>query len=150
MATIEERYKEKFSKSMQWYTEGQERFAGGMSHQGRFISPFPIFIERADGAFKYDMDDNELIDYVMGSGSLLMGHNPPEVVSAMREQLSHGTHLGGHTAHEVRYARAVQELMPSLERVRFTCSGTESTYLALRLARAYTGKKKILKFIKRI
>ena len=146
MATIEERYKEKFAKSMQWYEEGKERFAGGMTHQGRFVWPFPVYIEHADGAFKYDMDGNELIDYVMGSGSLLMGHNPPELTAALSEQLSRGTHLGGHNAHEVLYARAVQELMPSLERVRFTCSGTESTYLALRLARAYTGKKKVLKF----
>ena len=146
MATIEESYDEKFAGSKEWYEEGRSRFAGGMTHQGRFVSPFPIFIDHADGPFKYDVEGNRLIDYVMGHGSLLMGHNPPAVTAAVRAQLELGTHLGGHSTHEVRYARAVQNLMPSLERVRFTCSGTESTYLALRLARAHTGKRKILKF----
>ena len=146
MVTIEERYNERFGNSREWYEEGKSRFAGGMTHQGRFVSPFPIVVERADGPFKYDVDGNKIIDYMMGHGSLLMGHNPPAVTEAVKAQIDSGTHLGGHTTHEVRYARVVQELMPSLERVRFTCSGTESTYLALRLARAHTGKKKILKF----
>ena len=146
MTTIEERYSQRFAKSREWYEEGQARFADGMTHQGRFVSPFPIVIDRADGPFKYDVEGNRLIDYVMGHGSLLMGHNPPAVTEAVKVQMDSGTHLGGHTTHEVRYARAVQELMPSLERVRFTCSGTESTYLALRLARAHTGKNKIVKF----
>ena len=140
MATIEERYDEKFAGSKEWYAEGRSRFAGGMAHNGRFVSPFPIFYDHADGPFKYDVDGNRFIDYVMGNGSLFMGHNAPAVAAAVRAQLDSGTHLGGHTTHEVRYARAVQNLMPSLERVRFTSSGTESTYLALRLARAHTGK----------
>ncbi|MCH8109789.1 MAG: aminotransferase class III-fold pyridoxal phosphate-dependent enzyme, partial [Chloroflexi bacterium] len=96
--------------------------------------------------FKYDVDGNQIIDYVMGNGSLLMGHSPPEVTAAVSAQAGRGTHLGGATTHEVRYAEAVKKLIPSLERVRFTSSGTESTYLALRLARAHTGKTKILKF----
>lgn len=146
MVTIEERYNERFGNSREWYEEGKSRFAGGMTHQGRFVSPFPIVVERADGPFKYDVDGNKIIDYMMGHGSLLMGHNPPAVTEAVKAQIDSGTHLGGHTTHEIRYGRVVQELMPSLERVRFTCSGTESTYLALRLARAHTGKKKILKF----
>ena len=146
MATIEERYAQKFGKSLAWYERGQSLFAGGITHQTRFTSPFPAYIDYAEGPYKYDVDGNRLIDYVMGNGCLLMGHNPPEITEAVAAQAHRGTHLGGATTHEVRYAEAVKRLMPSLERVRFTCSGTESTYLALRLARAYTGKTKLVKF----
>ena len=146
MATIEERYVQKFSKSVDWHERGTDVFAGGVTHQTRFTSPFAVYIDHADGPFKYDVDDNQIIDYVMGNGSLLMGHNPSEVVAAVNAQASRGTHLGGATTHEIRYAEAVKDLMPNLERVRFTSSGTESTYLAIRLARAYTGKTKIVKF----
>ena len=146
MATIEERYRRMFGKSVEWYERGKTLFAGGITHQTRFTSPFPAYIERAEGAHKYDVDGNQIVDYVMGNGSLLLGHTPPAVVAAVQEQASRGTHAGGASTHEVRYAEAVKRLMPSMERVRFTASGTESTYLALRLARAFTGKTKIVKF----
>ena len=146
MATIEERYAQKFAKSVEWYERGKSLFAGGITHQTRFSSPFPTYFEHAEGPYKYDVDGNRIIDYVMGNGSLLMGHSPAKVVEAVNAQTSRGTHLGGATTHEVLYAEAVKNLMPSLERIRFTSSGTESTYLALRLARAYTGKTKIVKF----
>lgn len=145
MASIEERYRNKFAGSIPWHDEGKAVFAGGVTHQTRFVSPFAIYIDHATGALKYDVDGNEIIDYVMGSGSLLMGHSPPEITKAVAAQLSRGTHLGGASTHEIMYANAVKDLMPSIEQIRFTCSGTESTYLALRLARAYTGKSKILK-----
>ena len=146
MPTIEERFTEKFSGSTDWHRRGRELFAGGITHQTRFTSPFAVYIEHGQGPYKYDIDGNELIDYVMGNGSLMMGHSPPEVTAAVAAQAERGTHLGGATTHEIRYAEAVKQLMPNLERVRFTTSGTESTYLALRLARAYTGKTKIVKF----
>ena len=146
MATIEERYEQKFAKSVEWYERGKSLFAGGVTHQTRFSSPFPTYFEHAEGPYKYDVDGNQIIDYVMGNGSLLMGHSPTKVVDAVKAQTSRGTHLGGASTHEVLYAEAVKNLMPSLERIRFTSSGTESTYLALRLARAYTGKTKIVKF----
>jgi glutamate-1-semialdehyde 2,1-aminomutase len=146
MPTIEERFGEKFSSSADWHRRGRELFAGGITHQTRFTSPFAVYIEHGQGPFKYDIDGNELIDYVMGNGSLMMGHSPAEVTAAVTAQAERGTHLGGATTHEIRYAEAVKRLMPNLERVRFTTSGTESTYLALRLARAYTGKTKIVKF----
>ena len=146
MATIEERFREKFAASEDWHRRGRELFAGGITHQTRFTSPFAVYIEHGDGPFKFDVDGNELIDYVMGNGSLLMGHNPTVVTDAVAAQTTRGTHLGGATTHEIRYAEAVKHLMPNIERVRFTASGTESTYLALRLARAYTGKTKIVKF----
>ena len=146
MATIEERYVEKFARSKEWYERGKSLFAGGITHQTRFTSPFPAYIDHAEGPYKYDVDDNQIIDYVMGNGALIMGHSVPEVIAAVKEQAGKGTHLAGATTHEVRYAEAVKRLMPSLERVRFTSTGTESTLLAFRLARAYTGKTKIIKF----
>ena len=145
MATIAERYSEKYAKSAEWFRRGQDLFAGGMTHQTRFISPFAVMIDHAQGPYKYDVAGNELIDYVSGSGSLIMGHSPPEIVDKVAEALRHGTHMGGAHVHEIRYAEAVKNLMPSLERIRFTSSGTESTYLAIRLARAYSGKTKIVK-----
>ena len=146
MATIEERYVQKFARSKEWYERGKALFAGGITHQTRFTSPFPAYIDHAEGPFKYDVDDNQIIDYVMGNGALIMGHTPPEVVAAVKAQAGQGTHLAGATTFEVRYAEAVKRLMPSLERVRFTSTGTESTLLAFRLARAYTGKTKVIKF----
>ena len=146
MATVEERYAQKFVKSADWLEKGRPHLPGGISQHAGFRTPFPLFIERAEGPFKYDVDGNQIIDYLMGNGSLIMGHSPPEVVAAIKAQAQRGTILGGATTHEVEYARALKRLMPNLERVRFSNSGTESTYLALRLARAYTGKTKIIKF----
>ena len=84
MATIEERYNDMFGKSVAWYERGKSLFAGGITHQTRFTSPFPAYIEYAEGPFKYDVDDNQIIDYVMGNGSLLMGHSKPEIIEAIR------------------------------------------------------------------
>ena len=84
MATLEERYREKFGKSVEWHERGKSLFAGGVTHQTRFTSPFPAYIEHAEGPYKYDVDDNQIIDYVMGNGSLLMGHSPPELVNRTR------------------------------------------------------------------
>lgn len=83
MVTVEERYREKFAGSIPWHEDGKSVFAGGVTHQTRFVSPFAIYIDHASGPFKYDVDGNELIDYVMGSGSLLMGHSPPEITEAV-------------------------------------------------------------------
>ena len=102
MPTIEERFREKYAGSEDWHRRGKELFAGGVTHQTRFTSPFAVYIEHGEGPFKYDVDGNELIDYVMGNGCLMMGHNPPEVVEAVLAQSSRGTHLGGATTHEIR------------------------------------------------
>ena len=146
MVTVVERYERMFPKSVEWYEQGRTLFAGGVTHQTRFTLPFPIYIEYAEGSYKYDVDGNQILDFVMGNSSLIMGHSPPEVVAAIAAQSERGVLLSSATPYEVRWAEAVKRLMPSVERIRFTNSGTESTYLALRLARAYTGKTKIVKF----
>ena len=150
MTTIVERYHEKFARSLEWHQRGISLFPHAEA-PGKMGSSFPLAFDHALGPRKWDVDDNELIDYGMGSGSLIMGHSPPEVAEAIAAQAARGTIVGGSpmsgpTTHEVRYAEAVKRLMPSAERVQFALSGTEATYLALRLARAYTGKTKIIKF----
>jgi glutamate-1-semialdehyde 2,1-aminomutase len=110
------------------------------------MQPFPLFVDRADGAYKWDVDGRCYIDYWMGHGALLCGHNPPHVRDAVIEQASRGTHYGASHALEVAWAEWVCRLVPCAEQVRFTSSGTEATHMALRLARAFTGKKRVIKF----
>jgi glutamate-1-semialdehyde 2,1-aminomutase len=105
-----------------------------------------VFINEGKGAVKYDVDGNELIDYMMGFGALLLGHADADVTSAVAARLSKGTHLGSLSELEIDWAELVTGLIPSAEQVRFTGSGTESTLLALRLARGHTGKTKVVKF----
>lgn len=139
-------YEDRFAGSKRMHERARASLAGGIAHDGRFIKPFPIYIDHAAGAYKWDVDGNRLIDYAMGHGSLILGHNNPEVMAAVHEASSKGTHFGaGHEA-EIKWAEKVVELIPSAQLVRFTASGTEATLLAMRLARAYSGKPSILKF----
>jgi glutamate-1-semialdehyde 2,1-aminomutase len=110
------------------------------------MQPFPLYIERAEGALKWDVDGHRYVDYWMGHGALLLGHNPPAVRDAVREQAGKGTHYGACHPKEVEWGEWVQRLVPSAERVRFTASGTEATHMAVRLARAFTGRKHVVKF----
>lgn len=128
------------------FQRARQVIPGGITHDIRYLTPFPLYIERARGTRKWAVDGQELIDYWMGHGALFLGHLHPEVMRAVKAQVDKGTHLGGCHPLEVRWAELVHQMVPSAERVRFTGSGTESTQLALRLARAYTGNSKVLKF----
>ncbi|MDA1000387.1 MAG: aspartate aminotransferase family protein, partial [bacterium] len=128
------------------FDEAKNVLAGGVTSELRASDPFPLFIERAEGARKWDADGNEYIDYSMGSAALLLGHAHPAIVAAVQEQVGKGTLYSNLTRREVRWAEQLQALYPSAERVRFTGSGTESAMLAIRIARAATGKDKILRF----
>lgn len=119
----------------------------GVAHDSRRLQPHPIYIARASGSRKWDVDGNEYVDYSGGHGALLLGHNHPHVTAAIEDQLTRGTHFGACHEGEIRWATAVRELMPSCELVRFTNSGTEATLLAVRLARAFTGRPKMLRFV---
>ena len=143
---IEQQYLDRHRRSAEVYRRAGGAFPGGVTHDARYLEPFPVVLTSAQGARKVDLDDNEYIDYVMGHGALLLGHSHPAIVAAVTEQLQRGTHLGGNTELELRWAEAVQRLMPSVERVRFHSSGTEATLMALRLARAFTGRPKVLRF----
>jgi len=136
-----------FARSTQRMAEAGQFLPGGVSSNFRLgISPTPLVIERAEGPFVIDVDGNRLIDYYLGMGPIILGHNPARVIDAARRQLERGILFAGQTEVEFTAARLVCELVPCAERVRFGCSGSEAVHAALRLARAATGKQTILKF----
>ncbi|HEV2303233.1 MAG TPA: aminotransferase class III-fold pyridoxal phosphate-dependent enzyme [Stellaceae bacterium] len=123
-----------------------ELFPSGITHDSRYIEPYGLYIREAKGPRKWDVDGNCYVDYFGGHGALLLGHCNPAVTKAAQEQLARGTHFGASHEIEIRWAEWVLRLVPSAERVRFTSSGTEATLMAVRLARAFTGKPKLLRF----
>ncbi|MBI2760042.1 MAG: aminotransferase class III-fold pyridoxal phosphate-dependent enzyme [Chloroflexi bacterium] len=144
--TILETYQRRHKRSAELFEQARQVFPDGVTHDTRRFTPFPIYVERAQGPRKWDVDGNELIDYVSGHGSLLLGHGRSEVVEAVREQVVKGTHLGASHETEIEWGRWVQRLVPAAERVRFTSSGTEAVQMAVRLARASTKRELLIKF----
>jgi glutamate-1-semialdehyde 2,1-aminomutase len=144
--TLAEAYASALPTSQSLFSRAQQIFPDGVTHDNRRMQPFPVFIDRADGAYKWDADGNGYIDYWMGHGALICGHNPPHVRDAVIEQASRGTHYGASHALEVAWGEWVRRLVPCAERVRFTASGTEATHMALRLSRAFTGRSRVIKF----
>lgn len=113
---------------------------------GKAVGIDPPFIAKAQGCFLWDVDGNEYIDYVCSWGPMILGHAPPEVVKALEDALSRGTSYGAPTELEVEMAETIVDMVPSVEMVRMVNSGTEATMSAIRLARGFTGKEKIVKF----
>lgn len=113
---------------------------------GATFRPYPFYTVRAEGAYLFDEDGNRYVDTVMAFGPVILGHAHPEVTRAVQEQAARGLIYGTCTALEVEVAEIIHEMVPAAEMVRFTPSGTEATMHALRLARAFTGKPKVLKF----
>lgn len=146
MTTITERYHQLHPGSFKLYQEAQDLFPDGVTHDTRYVTPFPIYVTHAEGPYKWDVDGVRYVDYVMGHGALILGHSHPAVVDAVTKQMAKGTHLGASHEAEIRWAQLVTKLVPSADKVRFTSSGTEATLMALRLARAHTGKSKVIKF----
>jgi glutamate-1-semialdehyde 2,1-aminomutase len=143
---LRERYEAEFPVSRRLFAEARSVFPQGVTHDLRYLEPFPIYVERAAGSHKWDVDGHELLDYWSGHGALLLGHCHPDVVAAVQRQAGLATHPGACHELEIEWGRWVQKLVPSAERVRFVSSGTEATLMALRLARIYTGRPKVLKF----
>jgi glutamate-1-semialdehyde 2,1-aminomutase len=133
-------------RSQAAYERAQRVLPGGVAQQMRAMRPFPLTIARAAGAHKWDVDGHEYIDYHFGSGALLLGHAHPEVISAIQQQVEQGWHFAQPHEREAEWGEWVQRLVPSVEQVRFVNSGSEADMLAIRLARAYTGKPKVLRF----
>lgn len=144
--TIEQDYVERHPGSAGLYRRAADVLPSGVTHDSRFMRPFPIYADHAAGARKWDVDGHEHIDFVMGHGALLLGHNYPAIAEAAAKQLARGTHYGASHELEIAWAEEVVRLVPSAEVVRFTSSGTEATLMALRLARSYTGKPGVIKF----
>ena len=140
----------RYQRSQQLYSEALAVIPGGVNSPVRAfrgVGGTPIFFKQGAGARLTDEDGNSYLDYVLSWGPLLLGHAHPAVVAAIATQAAQGTSFGAPTALETELAELVISLMPGIEQVRFVNSGTEATMSALRLARAYTGRDKILKFI---
>jgi glutamate-1-semialdehyde 2,1-aminomutase len=125
--SITEEYIARHPKSRDLFGQSLQSFPSGVTHDARHVTPFPLYMSHAKGPRKWDVDGNEYIGYVMGHGALLLGHNHPEVVKAVKRQLDRGTHLGANTELELAWSLAVKRLVPSVEKMRFHSSGTEST-----------------------
>jgi glutamate-1-semialdehyde-2,1-aminomutase len=138
-----------FTRSHELFAEAQRLLPGGVDSPVRAyrgVGGDPVFIQRAEGEYLYDEDGNRYLDYVQSWGPMILGHVHPAVLQAVTEAAKHGFSFGAPTVAENELARIVIESVPSVEVIRFVNSGTEATMSALRLARAYTDRSKIIKF----
>ena len=136
-------------RSEKLFEEAQRYLPGGVDSPVRAfkaVGGTPPFIARGQGSRIYDEDGNEFIDYVCSWGPLILGHSHPQVVEALKQAVERGTTFGAPTELEVTLARMISSAIPSIEMIRFVNSGTEATMTALRLARAFTGRDKVIKF----
>ncbi|WP_250673848.1 glutamate-1-semialdehyde 2,1-aminomutase [Paraclostridium ghonii] len=139
----------KNEKSLKIYEEATKYIPGGVNSPVRAFKSVgldPVFIDRAEGCKIYDVDGNEYIDYICSWGPLMLGHSPKEIVDGIEEIVKKGTSYGVPTSIEVDMAKLIVEAYPAIDQVRMVNSGTEATMSALRVARAYTNRNKILKF----
>ncbi|EIS75681.1 glutamate-1-semialdehyde-2,1-aminomutase, partial [Yersinia pestis PY-72] len=137
------------SKSENLYAQAQQLIPGGVNSPVRAftgVGGIPLFIERADGAYLFDVDGKAYIDYVGSWGPMILGHNHPAIRQAVIEAVERGLSFGAPTEMEVKMAQLVTDLVPTMDMVRMVNSGTEATMSAIRLARGYTGRDKIIKF----
>ena len=136
-------------KSELLYEEAKKYIPGGVNSPVRAfkaVGTTPVFIDKGEGALLYDVDGNSYIDYVGSWGPLVLGHRHPQVIKALQQCLEKGTGFGAPTELETVLAKMIIDALPAMDMVRFVNSGTEATMSAIRLARAYTGRNKIIKF----
>ncbi|HSQ45740.1 MAG TPA: aminotransferase class III-fold pyridoxal phosphate-dependent enzyme, partial [Lutibacter sp.] len=139
----------KLEKSVELYTKGKKNLVGAVNSPVRAfksVGGVPIFIDRAKGSKIIDVDGNEYIDLVLSYGPMILGHRNSTVESAVKKALKKGTTFGASTVGEIKLAKIVCDAFPGMDKVRFVSSGTEAVFSAIRLARAFTGKNKIIKF----
>ncbi len=136
-----------YAKSRMLFERAQQSLASGVSSDVRVnMKPLPLYFERGQGAMLYDADGNGYIDYALGQGPLILGHSPPAVIEAVTRAMQRGQIFGGQHELEVEAAEAVVDLVPCAGLCRFSLSGSEAVHAAIRLARAVTGRTKILRF----
>jgi glutamate-1-semialdehyde 2,1-aminomutase len=136
-------------RSRQWYQRAQRSLIEGVNSPSRgasVYSPGPVVLERGRGSRVWDLDGNEYVDFMMSFGALIQGHAHPKIVEVVSKTIAEGSHFAAATPAEADAAERLIRMVPSAEAVRFTNTGTEATMLALRLARAHTGRTKFLKF----
>jgi glutamate-1-semialdehyde 2,1-aminomutase len=143
--TLQE-YERRTPGSRRLHRQASALLPNGVTHVGRYLEPYPVYVDRAAGSRKWDVDGNEYVDYFGGHGALILGHNHPVVMEAVTAQMGRGVHYGASHELEVRWAEMIRAMVPSAERVRFTVTGTEATMLAFRLARSFQNKSKIVRF----
>src|SRR6266705_72497 len=137
------------SRSEELFNRAQRVIPGGVNspvRAFRAVGGKPLFIQRGNGSRIWDVDGREYIDYVGSWGPLIFGHRSPEVIEALNQALEIGTSFGAPTEREVELAELITKLVPSIEKVRLVNSGTEATMSAIRLARGFTGRERIVKF----
>jgi glutamate-1-semialdehyde 2,1-aminomutase len=134
------------NKSKQLFEQAKQVLPGGVNSPVRAFDPYPFFVAKAQGDKLYGADGETYVDYCMAYGALLLGHANPQIIEAVKEQLPNGTLYGAPTELEIEFAQSVHEAFPSVEMMRQVNSGTEATMHAVRAARGYTGRKKIVKF----
>ena len=133
------------AKSKALFERAQKVFSGGVSHNARFYDPYPIFVGKAQGQYLWDEDGHRYADYWMGHMALILGHSPKVVVDALRRQVAQGTHYGLGSRTSVELAEEIQKSVPCAELLRFCNSGAEATMYLVRLARAHTRKRVVIK-----
>ncbi len=143
---IEKKYRQKTRRSRELFEQAKGILVGGMTRTSVFFSPYPCYFVEGKGSRVADLDGNVRIDFLNNYTSLYHGHAYPPVVEAVERQLVKGTAYAAPNVFEVELARMIKERIPSMERLRFTSSGSEAVMFALRLARAFTGRQKIAKF----
>ncbi len=137
-------------QSIQLFQQAKTLMPGGVSspvRAFRAVGGQPLFIERGEGPYLFDVDGNRFIDYVLSWGPLILGHAHPQVVAALQEAAAKGSSFGAPSPLEIELASLIRSFLPNIDMVRFVNSGTEAVMSALRLARAYTGRSKIIKFV---
>lgn len=139
-------YESSTSRSRQLFGIAKQYLPGGVTYSIRYFEPYPFYVHRAYGQKLVDVDGNEYIDYWIGHGAKLMGHNYPPVIQAISRQIEYGIHVGLPHEWEIRLAEQISRMVPGIRKVRFTNSGTEANMYAVRLARAYTKRTAIVKF----
>lgn len=133
-------------KSEALQREANQYLPGGSSRGTAYFAPYPTFIDRAQGHYVYDVDGNRYLDFMINATTHILGHAHPDIVDALQRQAARGNSFSGPTEAQVRLAKLLCDRVPSLDTVRFANSGTEGTMMAIRAARAFTGRHKIAKF----
>src|SRR5512143_1071499 len=143
---VEEKLRARMPKSYEAYLRAKEVIPAGVMSRVRLFSPYPFYVRAGKGSKIVDLDGNEMIDCAMGYGPLILGHAHPVVTDAIREAAGRGSQFAIPHEEEYRLARLIVDSVPAVRKVSFCNSGTEAVYQAVRIARTYTGKKKIAKF----
>ncbi len=141
-----DRYTRRTPQSLRLYKEAREHLPGGVPGNAGFRPPYPLYVDRAQGPYLWDVDGNRYIDSLIGGGPHILGHSPPAVVEAVAEQISRGTSTIAPSPNSVAMAARIRKHMPHMEMIRFVHTGSEAVHMSMRVARAFTGRRKIGKF----